>query len=40
MNVLLLKSLTCMIRIAQRQAPHVSMEAMQSTSLPAGRDIS
>jgi len=29
-----------MIRIAQRQAPHVSMEAMQSTSRPPGRDIS
>jgi len=25
----------CMIRITQRRAPHVSMEAMQSTSRPA-----
>jgi len=32
MNILLLKSLTCMIHITQRQTPHVSMEAMQSTS--------
>jgi len=31
MNILLLKSLMCMICISQRQAPHVSMEAMQST---------
>jgi len=35
MNILLLKSLTCVIRIMQRQAPYVSMEAMQSTSWPA-----
>jgi len=35
MNILFLKSLTCMIRIMQRRAPHVSMEAMQSTSRPA-----
>ena len=35
MSILLLKSLTCMIRITQRRAPHVSMEAMQSTSRPA-----
>ena len=35
MNILLLKSLMCMIRITQRQAPHVSMEAVQSTSRPA-----
>jgi len=35
MNILLLKSLTCTIRITQRRAPHVSMEAMQSTSRPA-----
>ena len=35
MGFLLLKSLMCMIRITQRQAPHVSMEAMQSTSRPA-----
>jgi len=34
MNILLLKSLMCMIRITQRRAPHVSMEAMQSTSRP------
>jgi len=31
MNILLLKSLMCMICISQRQAPHVSMKAMQST---------
>jgi len=35
MNIPLLKSLTCTIRIMQRQTPHVSMEAMQSTSWPA-----
>ena len=34
-NIILLKSLTCMILITQRRAPHVSMEAMQSTSRPA-----
>jgi len=34
MNILLLKSLTCMIRITERRTPHVSMEAMQSTSWP------
>ena len=32
MKIVLLKSLTCIIRITQGQAPHVSMEAMQSTS--------
>jgi len=31
MNIVLLKSLTSMIRIMQRRAPHVSMETMQST---------
>jgi len=40
MNILLLKSLTCMIRITQRRVPYVSMEAMQSTSRPAWRGIS
>jgi len=35
MNILLLKSLACMIRITQRQAPYVSMEAIQSSSRPA-----
>jgi len=40
MNILLLKSLTCMICTTQRRAPHVSMEAMQSTSRPAGWGIS
>ena len=35
MNILLLKSLTCMICIMQRRARHVSTEAMQSTSRPA-----
>jgi len=33
MNILLLKSLTCMIRITQRQAPHVSMEARRGRGI-------
>jgi len=32
--ILLLKSFTCMIRITQHQAPHLSMEAMQSMPRP------
>jgi len=35
LNIVLLKLLTCMIHITQCWAPHVSMEAMQSTSWPA-----
>jgi len=35
MNILLLKSLKCTIRITQCRVPHVSMGAMQSTPRPA-----